>query len=56
VGAHYEKFAAQLATALESFGNKLLAGVAIQEAKHAEEAVIYGCFELARQHYEKRHA
>jgi glucokinase len=55
VGAHYEKFKKPLQEELEEFKNPLVVVPPIVKAKHPEEAVIYGCYELARQHHENVH-
>lgn len=49
VGAHFHKFADPLHEELMLFGTKLVSIPPLREAIRAEEAVIYGCYELARQ-------
>jgi predicted NBD/HSP70 family sugar kinase len=48
VGSHYDKFKNSLNQALGSIKPREIALPPILEAKRPEEAVIYGCFELAR--------
>lgn len=50
VGSHFAKFEPYLIKALSSFNNPLLSKPAILQAQHPEEAVIYGCYEYAKQH------
>jgi predicted NBD/HSP70 family sugar kinase len=49
VGAHFEKFADPLHEALMLYGTSLVSVPPLRKAVRAEEAVIYGCYELARQ-------
>lgn len=49
VGAHFEKFADQLHEELMLFGSTLTTVPPLRKALRAEEAVIYGCYEFARQ-------
>lgn len=48
VGAHLEKFQEPLMSYLKTYESPLVPIPPIHKAKHPEEAVIYGCFELAR--------
>ncbi|GAC1388358.1 MAG: N-acetylglucosamine kinase [Candidatus Saccharimonadales bacterium] len=50
-GAHLEKFQRQLKTQLKNYENPLFSLPPIIKAKRAEEAVIYGCYELAKEHH-----
>lgn len=49
VGAHFEKFADRLHEELMIFGSKLVSVPPIRKAIRSEEAVIYGCYEYAKQ-------
>lgn len=49
VGAHFEKYAAPLNEELAKLANQMVKPPPIIKAKRPEEAVIYGCYELARQ-------
>jgi predicted NBD/HSP70 family sugar kinase len=49
VGSHFEKFAEPLNEALRKMNNKMIAIPPILKARHPEEAVVYGCFELAKE-------
>lgn len=53
VGSHFEKFGDQVAEELKIYENPLLKVPPLVMAKHPEEAVIYGCYEMARDHYGK---
>jgi glucokinase len=53
VGAYLEKFKGPLEKELKSYEIPLIPIPKIVEAKQAEDAVIYGCFELAKQVYGK---
>jgi len=53
VGAHFDKFKDKLIEELKIYQNSLLTIPPILPAKHPEEAVIYGCYELAKD-YQKR--
>jgi predicted NBD/HSP70 family sugar kinase len=51
VGAHLDKFKAALIDELRKFENDMEGGMPpILQAKRSEEAVIYGCYELIKQH------
>lgn len=54
-GAHLEKFQARLEEELKIYENPLFIIPPLQKAQRAEEAVIYGCYELIRQVYGKAH-
>lgn len=49
VGAHFEKFADRLHEEMMLYGSKLVSVPPLRKAIRAEEAVIYGCYELAHQ-------
>lgn len=49
VGSHFEKFSDRLHEELMLFGSNLVSVPPLREALRAEEAVIYGCYEFARQ-------
>lgn len=51
VGAHFDKFEKFLGESLKKYENPLVPIPPIRQAKRAEEAVIYGCLELARSTY-----
>ena len=53
VGAHFEKIQAAVEEDLKIYENDLLRVPPIIKAKRPEDAVIYGCFELAKNNYEK---
>jgi predicted NBD/HSP70 family sugar kinase len=55
-GAHLEKFQARLQEELKLYENPLFSIPPIVKAKHPEEAVVYGCYEFAKQHHERVHA
>lgn len=52
-GAHLEKFKDRLDEQLKIYENPMFAIPPIIKAQNAEEAVIYGCYELAKQHHAK---
>lgn len=49
VGTHFEKYADRLHEELMIFESKMVSVPPIRQAIRSEEAVIYGCYELARQ-------
>lgn len=49
VGAHLEKFQDRLEEELKIYANPLFAMPALRKAQRAEDAVIYGCYELAKE-------
>jgi glucokinase len=49
VGAHFEKFSAALKDELKDLSNEMVPTPPVIKAKHAEEAVIYGCYEYIKQ-------
>jgi predicted NBD/HSP70 family sugar kinase len=53
VGAHYDKFKDNLHSELKSYEMPLVPIPPVQMAKRPEEAVIYGCYELAKATYGK---
>lgn len=52
-GAHLDKFKDRLTEHLKIYENPLVQIPPILKAQRAEEAVIYGCYEFARQHHAK---
>lgn len=48
VGSHFKKFEAPLLSELKKYENPLAPTPTIKMAVHPEEAVIYGCYELAK--------
>lgn len=55
VGSHFHKFGHFLKAELQKYADPLVTIPEIVQAKHPEEAVIYGCYELIKD-YEKAHA
>jgi predicted NBD/HSP70 family sugar kinase len=53
VGTHLEKFKPQLDERLKAYDNPMINIPPIVQAQHPEEAVIYGCYQLIKQHYGK---
>ena len=53
VGAHFEKYADPLHEAIMLYSSKLVSVPPLRKAVRAEEAVIYGCYELAKQYQVK---
>lgn len=51
VGSHFDKYGDFLTAELKKYENPMLPIPPVLEAKRAEEAVIYGCYALARQRY-----
>lgn len=49
VGAHFEHYGALINQELASYQSNIITIPPVVEAKRAEEAVIYGCYELANQ-------
>ncbi len=49
-GAHLDSFKARLDEHMKIYENPMLHIPPIVKAQHAEEAVIYGCYEFAKQH------
>lgn len=49
-GAHLEKFQSRLEEELKIYENPMFTIPPILKATHAEEAVIFGCYEYAKQH------
>lgn len=49
VGSHFEKFSDRLREELIIYGSDVVTIPPLLKAQRAEEAVIYGCYELARQ-------
>lgn len=54
VGAHFSKFADPLKKILKSYETPLMPMPPVRRAQHAEEAVIYGCYELIKDIYGSR--
>lgn len=52
VGAHFEKFQHFLEQELKNINNPLVPIPPLLKAQHAEEAVIYGCYDYIRQNIE----
>jgi len=50
VGSHFDKFGHFLRHELKNYENNMVKMPPIVPAKHAEEAVVYGCYALAHQH------
>lgn len=48
VGAHFEKYGQQLATELKRYHLPLIPIPPLRKAQRPEEAVVYGCYELAK--------
>lgn len=53
VGAHFLKFKDRLLEELDIYSSPLLTIPPIFQANHPEEAVVYGCYELAKEKYGK---
>lgn len=53
VGSNLEKFKDRLIEELRIYENPLTPVPPIKKAAHAEEAVVYGCYELAKQEHEE---
>ncbi len=53
VGSHFDKFGNKLIEELKKYETPLVTIPPILKAKHPEEAVVYGCFELAKEKYGK---
>ncbi len=53
VGSHLEKFQDRLEEQLKIYENPLLRIPPIVKAQRAEDAVTYGCYQIAREYYEK---
>jgi len=50
VGSHFEKFGDRLKEEMQLYANDLIKVPDIIAASRAEDAVLYGCYELAKQH------
>lgn len=50
VGAHFDKFSHPLAEILKRHEDPMMPIPPLRQAQHAEQAVIYGCYELIKQH------
>lgn len=55
VGSHYDKFIGRLIEQLKIYDNPLVIVPPILKAVRAEEAVIYGCYELAKDTFGHNH-
>jgi predicted NBD/HSP70 family sugar kinase len=53
VGTHFDKFSDRLAEELKIYENPLISLPPIIQAKHPEEAVVYGCYERLKDENEK---
>ncbi len=53
VGAHFKNFEQPLLQTLKTYETPLMPLPPIKQAKHPEEAVIYGCYELAKGTHER---
>jgi predicted NBD/HSP70 family sugar kinase len=51
VGTHYHKYGDFLNQYLQEYANPMLTIPPIKEAARPEEAVVYGCYDLAKQYY-----
>lgn len=51
VGTHFDKYSKHLFEYLERYDNPMIQLPAVQAAQRPEKAVIYGCYDLARQLY-----
>jgi predicted NBD/HSP70 family sugar kinase len=49
VGAHFDKFAQPLTEQLKAYEDPMMPIPPLRQAQHAEQAVIYGCYELIKQ-------
>lgn len=54
VGTHFDKYADQLHEELMIFGSSMVSVPPLRQAIRAEEAVIYGCYEFARQTFSQK--
>lgn len=52
VGTHFHKYGKFLRAELKKYENPMVKTPNVYQAKHPEEAVIYGCYELIKD-YEK---
>jgi glucokinase len=52
VGTHFKKYQTILKQELDKYSTPLTPVPALRQATHAEQAVIYGCYYLAKEHYE----
>ncbi len=53
VGAHFDKFQDRLIEELKIYESPMFSIPPVVQAKHPEEAVVYGCFDLIRQNHGK---
>lgn len=51
VGAHFDKYKDRLLEDIQLFGNNVVTIPVVVQAERAEDAVIYGCYELGRQQH-----
>lgn len=54
VGKHYDKLIDRLNEQLKIYDNPMISLPPVLKAKRAEEAVIFGCYEIARDHFGRR--
>lgn len=54
VGSHFHKYGELLAAELKKYESPVVPIPPLRGAKHAEEAVIYGCYELVKEKYASR--
>lgn len=52
VGSHFDKFSDFLVDELKKYETPMMAIPPVRQAARAEEAVIYGCYELIKQHHD----
>lgn len=52
VGSHFQKYGEFLVAELKKYENPMMPIPPIIQAQHPEEAVIYGCYDLAKQTYD----
>ncbi len=55
VGSHFDKFSERLTEHLKIYENPMLTIPPVVAAKNAETAVVYGCYEIAKDYYESTH-
>ena len=55
IGTYYDRYAAYLQSSLERYKNPLVPIPPIVQASRPEQAVVYGCYDLAKSAYGKNH-
>lgn len=55
VGTYYDRYGSYLSDALRRYDNPLVPIPPIIQAGRPEQAVVYGCYDLAKSHYGSRH-